>query len=427
MDKLNRRSFLKTRAGFAVPALPAGATADAGAEEGTSRRAFLQGTAGAAAGAAAILAAPKVAAIALGLLARQRTSGRCHQGLRTRTGRAGDRVCPRRRARRGDGHVRQAGDHLQGPRAREAAARRGPLTSGSSNTRPRKATDMSSHREAPEISKDPVADNTDTYAFVSPDNPETVTIITNYLPAEVPAGGPTFFEFGNDVLYTIHIDNDGDGLRRHHLRVQLRIDVHKPQHLPLQHGTDQLAERPQLEQTPVLQRHAGRSRKHGKARQGCSAKASRVPPCNIGPRSTPNYAALGKEAVHSLPGNQTVFAGQRNDPFFVDIGSIFDLADLRPFQEAAPDSDARRARRGHAADAQRPHDRDPGPDHEPHGRRLRADQRHELEGRARRVGLGQPPQGSHLRRRQQRTLGGRSLGAGLAARQPRCSTRCSSR
>src|SRR5271155_1017879 len=71
---------------------------------------------------------------------------------------------------------------------------------------------MSSHREAPEISKDAVADNTDTYAFVSPDDPETVTIITNYLPAEVPAGGPTFFEFGNDVLYRIHIDNDGDGV-----------------------------------------------------------------------------------------------------------------------------------------------------------------------------------------------------------------------
>jgi hypothetical protein len=65
MDKLNRRSFLKTRAGFAVPALPAGAAADAGVEVGTSRRAFLQGTAGAAAGAAAILATPKVAAIAL--------------------------------------------------------------------------------------------------------------------------------------------------------------------------------------------------------------------------------------------------------------------------------------------------------------------------------------------------------------------------
>src|SRR5271165_3132494 len=70
---------------------------------------------------------------------------------------------------------------------------------------------MSSHREAPEVSKDPVVDNTDTYAFVSPDHPQTVTIISNYIPAEVPAGGPTFYEFGNDVLYKIHIDNDGDG------------------------------------------------------------------------------------------------------------------------------------------------------------------------------------------------------------------------
>ena len=69
---------------------------------------------------------------------------------------------------------------------------------------------MSSHREAPEISDDPVADNTDVYAFVSPDRPDTVTIITNYIPLENPPGGPNFFEFGDDVLYTIYIDNNGD-------------------------------------------------------------------------------------------------------------------------------------------------------------------------------------------------------------------------
>src|SRR5206468_918912 len=69
---------------------------------------------------------------------------------------------------------------------------------------------MSSHREAPEISKDPVADNTDVYAFVSPDRPDTVTLIANYIPLEGPAGGPNFYEFGDDVLYEIHIDNDGD-------------------------------------------------------------------------------------------------------------------------------------------------------------------------------------------------------------------------
>ena len=70
---------------------------------------------------------------------------------------------------------------------------------------------MSSHREAPEISKDPVADSTDVYCFVSPDAPDTVTLLANYIPLQSPAGGPNFFEFGDDVLYEIHIDNDGDG------------------------------------------------------------------------------------------------------------------------------------------------------------------------------------------------------------------------
>src|SRR5580698_7992678 len=69
---------------------------------------------------------------------------------------------------------------------------------------------MSSHRAAPEISKDPVADSTDLYAFVSPDDPDTVTIMANYVPLQQPAGGPNFYEFGTDVLYEIHIDNDAD-------------------------------------------------------------------------------------------------------------------------------------------------------------------------------------------------------------------------
>src|SRR5215471_5614493 len=68
---------------------------------------------------------------------------------------------------------------------------------------------MSSHREAPEIAKDPVADSTDVYAFVSPDRPRTVTLIANYIPLQGPAGGPNFYEFGEDVRYAIHIDTSG--------------------------------------------------------------------------------------------------------------------------------------------------------------------------------------------------------------------------
>ena len=68
---------------------------------------------------------------------------------------------------------------------------------------------MSSHREAPEISKDPVADNTDTYAFVSPERPDTVTILANFIPLQTPYGGPNFFEFGDDVIYEINVSNRG--------------------------------------------------------------------------------------------------------------------------------------------------------------------------------------------------------------------------
>ena len=71
---------------------------------------------------------------------------------------------------------------------------------------------MSSHREAPEISQDPVADSTDLYAFVSPDQPDTVTLIANYIPLQEPSGGPNFYEFGDAVRYEINVDNDGDGL-----------------------------------------------------------------------------------------------------------------------------------------------------------------------------------------------------------------------
>jgi hypothetical protein len=188
---------------------------------------------------------------------------------------------------------------------------------------------MSSHREAPEISKDPVADNTDTYAFVSPDNPETVTIITNYLPTEVPAGGPTFFEFGNDVLYTIHIDNDGDGRADITYEFSFESVITNPDTFLYNTGTIASLNDPNWSKrqfyTVTRTDHKG---------EKVLGEELQCPPCNIGPHSTPNYSTLGQEAVHALSGGQTVFAGQRNDPFFVDIGSIFDLADLRPFQEA---------------------------------------------------------------------------------------------
>ncbi len=191
---------------------------------------------------------------------------------------------------------------------------------------------MSSHREAPEISKDPVADSTDLYAFVSPDAPSTVTLIANYLPLEGPAAGPNFYEFGDDVLYEILIDNDGDAKPNISFQFRFTDDNPEPEHLPLQHGPHTVA-RPARTGT-------------GCRPTTCSGSTTRVgnvtvlgtnlpcPPCNVGPLSTPNYeAALGRPAVQSLGNGIKAFAGQRAEGFYVDLGSIFDLGTLRPFQE----------------------------------------------------------------------------------------------
>ena len=94
-------------------------------------------------------------------------------------------------------------------------------------------TGASSHREAPLISGDPRADNTDVYAFVSPDRPDTVTIIANYIPLEDPAGGPNFHSFDDNVLYEIHVDGSGDAETRRHLSVPLPHRDPQPGHLPL--------------------------------------------------------------------------------------------------------------------------------------------------------------------------------------------------
>lgn len=186
---------------------------------------------------------------------------------------------------------------------------------------------MSSHREAPGISKDPVADSTDLYAFVSPDKPDTVTIIANYVPLEEPDGGPNFYEFGNDVLYEINIDNDGDALAEITYQFRFNTKVTNPNTFlyntgPITSLTSSSWNRRQFYTVTKIV--------HGNANVVGSNLAS--PPCNVGVRSTPNYASLAASAIHTLSTGETVFAGQRAEGFYVDLGSIFDLGVLRPFQ-----------------------------------------------------------------------------------------------
>jgi hypothetical protein len=190
---------------------------------------------------------------------------------------------------------------------------------------------MSSHREAPEISKDPVADNTDTYAFVSPDNPSMVTIIANFIPLQQPDGGPNFYEFGDDVLYEIHISNRGDA--QADVTYQFRFDTKIRNNNTFLYNTGQITSitspnwnRPQYYSVTRVDRF-GRAQSLG--------SELTVPPVNVGLRSTPNYASVfTNAAIHSLSGGRRVFAGQRADAFNVDLGSIFDLGGLRPLNQA---------------------------------------------------------------------------------------------
>ena len=186
---------------------------------------------------------------------------------------------------------------------------------------------MSSHREAPGISKDPVADNTDVYAFVSPDRPDSVTIIANYLPLEYPPGGPNFFEFGNDVTYAINIDNDGDG--EPNISYRFRFDTRLRNKDTFLYNTGPIESLSSKNWNRRQFFSVVRRTRSGDTKIG---EELACPPCNIGPRSTPDYASLAESAIHSFPGGLRVFAGQRNDGFFVDLGSVFDLLALRPFQ-----------------------------------------------------------------------------------------------
>ncbi|MGH3232394.1 MAG: DUF4331 domain-containing protein, partial [Streptosporangiaceae bacterium] len=161
----------------------------------------------------------------------------------------------------------------------------------------------------------------------SPDKPGTVTLIANYVPLQEPAGGPNFYEFGDDVLYEIHIDNNGDGYADISYQFRFNTDFQIPDTFLYNTGPIEALNSPnwnrrQFYDVSVVSGHAQRTLGAGLA----------CPPCNIGPRSTPDYPALAGEAIHSLGGGITVFAGQRAEAFYVDLGSIFDLGDLRPFQ-----------------------------------------------------------------------------------------------
>lgn len=190
-------------------------------------------------------------------------------------------------------------------------------------------TNASSHREAPLIANDPLADNTDLYAFRSPDDPNTVTIIANYIPAELPQGGPNYYSFGEDVRYEIHVKNDpassGDD-------IIYRFEFSQTNQDPTTFFNIRLGQ-----QNLKTTYNCWRSTNGGNSFSQIVTNGV-VPPNNIGPRSisdpvvglgATNYNALRNAAIATATTGETIFCGPSDDPFFVDLGGIFDLGQTR--------------------------------------------------------------------------------------------------
>ncbi len=196
-------------------------------------------------------------------------------------------------------------------------------------------TFASSHAEAPLISMDRYADNTDVYAFRSTETGRDgfVTIIANFIPFQDPSGGPQFYRFDDTVLYEIKIDNTGDGSEDITYQFQFTTEIVNPNTVlgmstVNQNGVISSLTDPDynMPQTYTVRRVEGRRGRRGQT----LAAGMRTPPSNIGPRVTPNYEAnLVQPAIYDLPFGGKVFAGQRDESFFIDVGAVFDAVGFR--------------------------------------------------------------------------------------------------
>ena len=187
--------------------------------------------------------------------------------------------------------------------------------------------EASSHREAPLIANDPLADNTDLYAFVSPDDANTVTIIANYVPLQLPQGGPNYSSFGENIRYEIHVENDGTTGDD----ITYRFTFSKVNQDPTTFFNIRLGMQ-NLKTTYLAEKSV-----NGAPFTTIVASGT-VPPAYIGPRSiggaaglNTTYSALISAAIATATGGggETVFCGPSDDPFFVDLGGIFDLGQTR--------------------------------------------------------------------------------------------------
>ncbi len=192
----------------------------------------------------------------------------------------------------------------------------------------------SSHREAPGTMLDPSADNTDTYAFVSPDAPDKATFVGNWIPGEVPANGPLFFRFDDKAFYYINVDNVGDGKAHIRYLFKFKTTIRNPNSNPYATPPVNSIFNPTLNviQTYTVTKQIFKNRDPTKSRPDSSTVLARnvaVAPQDLGPKTMPNYQALSNEALASFGNGSKVFAGPRDESFFVDLGATFDSVNVR--------------------------------------------------------------------------------------------------
>ena len=187
----------------------------------------------------------------------------------------------------------------------------------------------SSHREAPLTSLDPTGDDTDVYAFTAKDAPGALTVVANWIPFEDPAGGPNFYRFDDRAHYYINVDNTGDGAWdvRYLFTFHTKIG-NKSTFLYALPGVQSISD-PKLNVKQFYDVTRLRYRKGRVVSAKIVGRNLPVAPNNVGPKTIPDYDKVANEAIKSLSGGGKVFAGQREDPFFVDLGATFDGINLR--------------------------------------------------------------------------------------------------
>ncbi|GAA4237365.1 DUF4331 domain-containing protein [Actinomadura meridiana] len=182
----------------------------------------------------------------------------------------------------------------------------------------------SSHREAPLISGQPQYDNTDVYAFVSPDRPDTTTLIANFIPFSDPAGGPNFYRFANDARYDLNVDNDGDSQPDLIYRFQFRDRLKNDNTFLYNTGPVTSLDDPDLNFTQTYDLSLIRQVDGQVHSTHKIADDAPVAPSNVGKASMPDYRTLRDQAIRPVGDGMTAFAGQADDPFFLDL-RVFDL------------------------------------------------------------------------------------------------------